>query len=121
MLDVTTGKRALALLGHSRQVTGLSYGPEGRYMAATSYDDTIRLWDIATGQTLQVDHDFSFTFAPYITSGGKYLIENNNDEQVDVWPACPDCEDPEALLKASHAEVVSPLTPVEQAQVEQSS
>jgi WD40 repeat protein len=121
VLNGATGKRALALLGHSRQVTGLAYGPEGRYMAATSYDDTIRLWDIASGQTLQVDHDFSFTFAPYITPDGSYLIEGNNDGQENVWSACPDCEDPGALLKASRAEVVSPLTPKEQAQVEQSS
>jgi WD40 repeat protein len=121
VLDAATGKRALALLGHSRQVTGLAYGPQGRYMAAASYDDTIRVWDTATGQTLQVDHDFSFTFAPYITSDGRYLIENNNDGRVNVWSACPDCEDPEALLKSSRAEVVSPLTPVEQAQVAASS
>jgi len=102
-------------------VTGLAYGPQGRYMAAASYDDTIRVWDTATGQTLQVDHDFSFTYAPYITSDGRYLIENNNDGRVNVWSACPDCEDPETLLKASRAEVVSPLTPVEQAQVAASS
>jgi hypothetical protein len=34
-----------------------------------------------------------------------------------VWPACPDCEDPSALLQASKAGVVTPLTPIEQAQV----
>jgi WD40 repeat protein len=121
VLDAATGQRALALLGHSRQVTGLAYGPQGRYLAAASYDDTIRVWDTATGQTLQVDHDFSYTYAPYITPDGKYLIENNNDLQENVWSACPDCEDPGALLKASRAEVVSPLTPREQAQVAASS
>jgi WD40 repeat protein len=121
VVDVASDQRVLALLGHSRQVTGLAYSPQGRYMAASSYDDTIRVWDAATGQTLQVDDDFSFTFAPYITSDGKYLIEGNNDDQTNVWSACPDCDDPGALLKASRAEVVSPLTPREQAQVAASS
>ena len=121
VLDVATGKRALALLGHSRQVTGMAYGPQGRYMAAASYDNTIRVWDTSSGQTLQVDHDFSYTYAPYITPDGKYLIENNNDEKENVWSSCPDCEDPGALLKASRAGVVSPLTPKEQAQVAASS
>jgi WD40 repeat protein len=121
LLNVDNGKRVLSLLGHSRQVTGLAFGAQGRYVAATSQDDTIRVWDVATGQTLQVDHDFSFTFAPYIASDGKDLIEYNRDDLENVWSACPDCEDPGALLKASRYEVVSPLTPRERAQVAASS
>ena len=100
LVDAATGTRVQELLGHSRWITGLAYGPQGTYVAATSDDDTIRLWDAATDQTLQVDHDFSFTYAPYITSDGRYLIDNNQVGLVTVWAACPDCEDSTALLQA---------------------
>ncbi len=95
-----------------------AYGPKARYIAAGSYDNTIRLWDTASGQTLQVDHDFSFPYdGPYISPDGKFLVEVNLSQQTIVWPACPDCENPSALLQSSPAGVVSPLTPIEKAQV----
>jgi WD40 repeat protein len=118
VLDVATDRRVQELLGHSRQVAGVAYGPGARYVAAGSFDNTIRVWDAASGQTLQVDHDFSDPYdGPYISPDGKFLIELNLAGQTIVWPACPDCEDPSALLRASRAGVVTPLTPIEQAQV----
>jgi WD40 repeat protein len=117
VLDVATDTRVQELLGHSREITGVVYGMQGSYIAATSFDNTIRVWDVASGQTLQVDHDFSSTNAPFLSPDGKFLIENNGSGQTNIWPACPDCEDPPALLKASGAGVISPLTPIEQAQV----
>jgi WD40 repeat protein len=118
VLDVATDRRVQELLGHSRQVAEVAYGPGARYIAAGSFDNTIRVWDTASGQTLQVDHDFSLPYdGPYISPDGKFLIEINIAGQTVVWPACPDCEDPSALLRASSAAVVTPLTPIEQAQV----
>jgi WD40 repeat protein len=117
VLDVATDTRVQELLGHSREITGVVYGPQGRYVAATSFDDTIRVWDVASGQTLQVDHDFSSTNAAFVSPDGKFLIETDGAGQTNVWSGCPDCEDPSALLQASKASVVTPLTPIEQAQV----
>jgi WD40 repeat protein len=117
VLDVATDTRVQELLGHSREITGVVYGPQGRYIAATSFDNTIRVWDVASGQTLQVDHDFSSTNAAFVSPDGKFLIETDGAGQTNVWSGCPDCEDPSALLQASKASVVTPLTPIEQAQV----
>jgi WD40 repeat protein len=118
VLNVATDTRVQELLGHSRQVGGVAYSPEARYVAAGSFDDTIRLWDAASGQTLQVDHDFSFPYdGPYISPNGQFLVEVDLAQQNIVWPACPDCENPPALLQASKVGVVSPLTPIERAQV----
>ncbi len=118
VLDVATDTRVQELLGHSRQVAGIAFGPHARYIAAGSYDNTIRVWDTASSQTLQVDHDFTLPFdGPYISPDGKFLVEINLTNQTIVWPACPDCGDPSALLRASRAGVVAPLTPIEQAAV----
>jgi WD40 repeat protein len=116
--NVATDRRVLELLGHTRETDNVAYGPQGTYVAAGSTDNTIRLWDAASGQTLQVDHDFTLPYdGPYISPDGQFLIETNLTQQTVVWAACPDCEDPSALLKASGAGVVTPLTPIERAQV----
>jgi WD40 repeat protein len=118
VLDLTTDTRVQELLGHSRFVDQVAFGPRARYIAAGSLDNTIRVWDAASGQTLQVDHDFTDPYyGPFISPDGRFLIEMNRAGQTIVWPACPDCEDPSALLQASKAGVVTPLTPIEQAQV----
>ena len=118
VLDVATDTRVQELLGHSRQVDEVAYGPRARYIAAGSFDNTIRVWDTASGQTLQVDHDFTNPYdGPFISPDGRFLIEIDLAGQTIVWPACPDCENPGALLQASKAGVVTPLTPIEQAQV----
>lgn len=50
LYDVATGKEMSVLRGHSAPVTGLVYRPDGLQIATASNDQTIRLWDPATGQ-----------------------------------------------------------------------
>jgi WD40 repeat protein/serine/threonine protein kinase len=50
LYDVATGKREAVLRGHSAPATGAAYRPDGKQIATISNDQTIRLWDPATGQ-----------------------------------------------------------------------
>jgi len=50
LYDVATGKPETVLLGHSAPVTSVTYRPDGKQLATTGNDQTIRLWDPATGQ-----------------------------------------------------------------------
>ncbi|MEU8365258.1 NB-ARC domain-containing protein [Nonomuraea sp. NPDC048882] len=42
-----SGRRTALLSGHTAQVTDLAVAPDGALLASTSYDDTLRLWDLA--------------------------------------------------------------------------
>ena len=42
LLNVTTDKPVLELVGHTRGVTGVAYSPNDDYIATTSADDTMR-------------------------------------------------------------------------------
>ncbi|HVC71196.1 MAG TPA: TIR domain-containing protein [Acidimicrobiales bacterium] len=116
ILNVVTDKPVSELVGHTRGVNGIVYSSRGQYIITTSTDDTMRVWNSATGQLLQVDHDLSFPGAPSVSPDGAFVAESNNDNQVRVWAVCPQCQDPNGLLKASRSSVVSPLTSLERAE-----
>ncbi|MEB3223276.1 MAG: WD40 repeat domain-containing protein [Candidatus Sericytochromatia bacterium] len=42
------------LMGHEEGVVEVAYSPDGRRLASASKDGTIRIWDLASGQVLQV-------------------------------------------------------------------
>jgi WD40 repeat protein len=116
ILNVSSDKPVLELVGHTRGVDGVVYSPRGQYIITTSTDDTMRVWNAATGQLLQVDHELSAPNAPSVSSDGTFVAETNNNNQVRVWAVCPQCQDPTGLLKASRSSVVSPLTSLERAE-----
>jgi WD40 repeat protein len=44
--------RKLILVGHSDGVTGVAFSPNGKFVASSSRDQTVKIWDAATGLEL---------------------------------------------------------------------
>ncbi len=44
-----TDRKVRLLRGHEGQVQGLAFSPDGRLLASTSADHSVRVWDLATG------------------------------------------------------------------------
>ncbi len=50
--QIATGTCLQTLRGHTAEVCGVHFSPDGQLLASASSDRTIRLWDVATGQWL---------------------------------------------------------------------
>jgi len=79
---------SLVLTGHTNGVLSVAWRPDGKALASTGWDNTVRLWDPATGKETAVlkGHDHwagahSVAWRP----DGKALASAGNDSAVRVW------------------------------------
>ena len=74
------------LRGHQSYVNSVAFSPDGKTLATGSWDNTIKLWDIASGKvktTLQAHQDIvsSVAFSP----DGKTLATGSDDKTIKLW------------------------------------
>jgi WD40 repeat protein len=72
------------LIGHEEVVKVLCFSPDNRMLASAGDDNTVRLWDLSTGQELKwigSDSVQRLIFAP----DGKRLVTVSSDGAVVLW------------------------------------
>ena len=74
------------LQGHTSALTGLSFSPDGRYLASSSHDHLVKLWDVEAGQCLKTlkghkNRLWSVAFSPI----DNLLASGGNDQTVRLW------------------------------------
>jgi WD40 repeat protein len=57
--DTARGEIVFTLAGHSKEVRGVAWSPDGERIATSSADGTVRIWDAATGEELDTLHGLS--------------------------------------------------------------
>ena len=81
----SSGETLKVLYGHSDDVYSLAFSPDGKIIASGSYDNTIRLWDVASGKCLRELRDYwgirSVAFSP----DGKILASGSYDKTIRLW------------------------------------
>ena len=94
LFDITTGSEVGAIKGHGKGVTDVAFSRDGKLLASSGTDNTIKIWDLAskrelrtlTGHTANVESmDFSpdgRLLASIGDDGGTFLWDTNTGEHL---------------------------------------
>nr|WP_281721437.1 hypothetical protein [Nitrosomonas nitrosa] len=89
--DVLTGEPALTLRGHTEPVFSLGWGPDKNYLISVSFDDTVRFWDIATGDILSILKIEGINDASKVLLSPDFskIAVVTSDESIAIWTLLP--------------------------------
>ncbi len=81
------------LRGHSDSVNSVSFSPDGSRIVSGSSDNSIKLWDAATGAELRTltghsDSVLSVSFSP----DGSRIVSGSSDKTIKLWDAATGAE-----------------------------
>jgi WD40 repeat protein len=85
--DLATGRRKCGGSGATRiRVLSVAVTPDGKYVVSGSWDKTVRLWELATGQEVRrfTGHE-NWVLSVAVTPDGKYVVSGSWDKTVRLW------------------------------------
>ncbi|MBN1571325.1 MAG: DUF4062 domain-containing protein, partial [Acidobacteria bacterium] len=76
----------LTLEGHTSSIYSVSITPDGRRAVSGSLDNTVRVWDLESGQCLPTMEGHSrLVYSVSITPDGRRAVSGSKDNTVRVW------------------------------------
>ncbi|KAF2716053.1 WD40 repeat-like protein, partial [Polychaeton citri CBS 116435] len=85
-VPLTWNAEVQKLEGHGGGVPTVAFSPDSKMLASGSYDGTVRLWEVATGEEVQKLEGYNgVIWAIAFSSDGKMLASGSDDMTVRLW------------------------------------
>jgi uncharacterized delta-60 repeat protein len=98
ILQNHTSTNPVTRMLHNSGVSSISFSPDGKYVASSSYDNTARIWDTTTGsEVAKLLHDNLVDDIAFSPDGMK-VVSGSTDNTVRIWETSTGKE----LLRMTH-------------------
>jgi len=73
-------------IGHTSQVTAISFTPDSQLLASGSLDKTVRIWNVQypDEEAIRIEHDH-WVWAVAFSPDGNRLVSGSADQVIYVW------------------------------------
>eukprot|EP01084_Bolivina_argentea_P220325 373418_1 len=85
MSDVRSGREYLAFEGHEDTIIAARFSSDGKYLATTSRDKTLIIWDTVVGKQLFILEHAKIVICCCFSSDGKMIVSGCQDKVCRVW------------------------------------
>ena len=90
LAETATDKVVRTLEGHQRAAHAVAFSPDGKRLASVSWDGTLRLWNVATGELLEVITERGGQFRDVkFAPDGLSVVTASGDGTVRIWDVRP--------------------------------
>ena len=76
----------MTLVGHTNEVKAIAITPDGQRVISAAWDNTLKIWDLATGQILHTligrKHEVQ---SVAISQDGNYAVSASSDRTLKIW------------------------------------
>jgi tetratricopeptide (TPR) repeat protein len=102
VVDAATGEVLHTLIGHTGDLIGITFSPDGSRIATASFDRTVKLWDTLTGrEVFTLRGHTAGVLALAFSPDGHRIVSGSIDYTARVWDATPL---PAEVLRAQDAD-----------------
>ncbi len=105
--DTITGRELHTLVGHNDWVMGLAFSPDGKTLASTSLDGTVKIWSLSPGNegVFVAGPGAGFGTRIAYNPNGREFVTNAGDGTATIWNA--ETGAPKLTLAGHELEVLS--------------
>ena len=86
IMDLKTGKPIMdPIQGHTNYIYSLAFSPDGTWIASGSWDESIRIWDTATGNQISKLQTQSWVLSLAISPSGMQIAAGCQDKTIHLY------------------------------------
>jgi len=98
IFEVATGQHLRKLEGHTQTVHSIAFSPDGHYLASSSGDHTVRIWDlVAKEETKAIPAHAGVVFQVAFSPDGKSVATCGADKTAKIFLIAKEGQDPQVL------------------------